>query len=402
MAMAEDGARGSSRRARVTDAAAWIDAHTPALGREDVRLEEAAGRVLGEDVAAEVSLPPFDVAAADGFAVRADETVGASTYNPLLLRLVADAAVGELLPAGSAVRVDAGERLPGGADAVVPLDLVEPAEAGACTVIEPVAAGNEVERAGSQWARGSTLARAGRRLGAGDIGVLAAAGRARVGVVRRPRLRCLLAPGAVHDADGPMLRALIARDGAALVELRGVERTREALRGALALPGADIVLLAGGTGRGRNDHAKAALAEAGELVIDGVALRPGETAGLGRTRAGAPVVLLPGTPFACLWAYEMLAGRAIRRLGGRSPALPYPARTMTAARKIVSEIGMAEVVPVRCAGEGEVEPMASFASAGLRAVTEAGGFVVVAEGSEGYQRGAMVTVYLYDDRAPFR
>jgi molybdopterin molybdotransferase len=198
-----------------------------------------------------------------------------------------------------------------------------------------------------------------------------------------------------------MLRALIARDGGALLELRCAERTREALREALELPGCDIALVAGGSGRGRNDHAKAALADAGEFAIDGVALRPGETTGIGRTGAGVPVLLLPGTPAACLWAYEMLAGRAVRRLGGRSPALPYPARTVTAARKIVSEIGLAEVVPVRCAGEGEVEPMASFAAAGLRAVTEADGFVVVAEGSEGYQRGAMVTAYLYNDRAPF-
>jgi molybdopterin molybdotransferase len=72
---------------------------------------------------------------------------------------------------------------------------------------------------------------------------------------------------------------------------------------------------------------------------------------------------------------------------------------MTAGRKIVSEIGVTEVVPVRCAGDGEAEPLPSFAVAGLRAVTEAQGFVVVPEGSEGYPRGASVTVYLYDDRA---
>jgi molybdopterin biosynthesis enzyme len=71
---------------------------------------------------------------------------------------------------------------------------------------------------------------------------------------------------------------------------------------------------------------------------------------------------------------------------------------MTATRKIVSEIGTTEVVPVRCASVGGVEPMASFAEAGLRAVTQADGFVVVPEGSEGYQRGATVTVYLYDER----
>ncbi len=321
MPMTADGSRGLAGRARVEDARAWIDAHAAPLGREEVSIADAAGRVLCEDVLADADLPPFDRAAIDGIAVRADETVGASAYNPLLLRLAAGDA-GDL-PAGIAVRVDAGDRLPRGADAVAPLEHVESSEGGACAIIEPVVVGSEVERAGSQGARGSTLVAAMRQLRPGDIGLLAAMGRARVAVVRRPRVRCVLsgeavdagtlsAPGAVYDGNGPMLRSLIERDGGVLVELRRVERKHEALREALELPGADIVLAAGGTGRGRNDHAAAALTEAGELAIDSIALRPGATARIGRTKAGVPVLLLPGTPAACLCTYELLAGRAIR------------------------------------------------------------------------------------------
>jgi molybdopterin molybdotransferase len=405
MAMAADGSQGSASRARVEDAVAWIDAHVARLGPEDVLVEDAAGRVLCEDVRTEDDLPPFDRAAVDGIAVRADETVGASTYNPLLFRLAPGAGAAGVLPADSAMRLNAGDRLPPGADAIVPLDHVGTDEGGACAIVEPVVAGNEVERAGSQGARGSTLLRAWRRLGPGDIGALASSGRASVAVVRRPRVRCVLGaeateiatpplPGAARDANGPMLRALIERDGGV-----PVERTSETLRAALGLPGADIVLFVGTAGRGSGGHAAAALAEAGELAIDGVALRPGETTGIGRTTAGAPVLLLPDRPAACYWAYELFAGRAIRRLGGRNPAFPFPSRRMTATRKIVSEIGMTEVAPVRCVNEGGVEPMASFASAGLRAIAEADGFVVVPEGSEGYHRGAMVTVYLYDGQA---
>jgi molybdopterin molybdotransferase len=193
-----------------------------------------------------------------------------------------------------------------------------------------------------------------------------------------------------------MLHSLIERDGG-VTDLCRMERTAQAVREALVPGGADIVLLVGGTGRGRNDHAAAVLAEAGALAIDGVALRPGSAAGIGCTEAGVPVVLLPGTPSACLWAYEFLAGRAIRRLGRCNPAFPFPSRTMTVGRKIVSELGLTEVVPVRRASSGEAEPMPSFAAVGLRAVTQADGFVVVPEGSEGYQRGTSVTVHLYDD-----
>ena len=195
-----------------------------------------------------------------------------------------------------------------------------------------------------------------------------------------------------------MLAALIERDGGTVVDRRRIERDRAALRDAVRAPGADIILVAGGTGPGAGDEAAAALAEAGELVIRGVALRPGETAGAGRV-SGVPVFLLPGTPAACLWAYELLAGPAVRCLAGRSAELPFAAREMLLSRKIVSEIGMTDVCPVRCTKDGEVEPLAPFAEAGLVAAAQGDGFVIVPEASEGYRQGAPVTVHLYPGRS---
>jgi molybdopterin molybdotransferase len=157
-----------------------------------------------------------------------------------------------------------------------------------------------------------------------------------------------------------------------------------------------MILLIGGTGRGIDDHSAAALAEAGELAIHGIVLRPGETTGLGRTFGGVPVVLLPGAPVACLWSYELFAGRAIRRLGGRGPELPYRSREMITARKIVSPIGMTEICPVRCGAGDSVEPVPSFAETGLMAAVGADGFVIVPEGIEGHPQGGRVTVYLYE------
>src|SRR5262249_40904666 len=115
------------------------------------------------------------------------------------------------------------------------------------------------------------------------------------------------------------------------------------------------------------------------------------------TSSGVLVFLLPGTPVACLWTYELLTGRAIRRLGGLDPSLPFPSRMMTTERKIVSEVGMTEVCPVQRVDEDTIKPMASFAGAGLRAATQADGFVILPEGSEGYAQGAPVLVYLYDE-----
>ena len=374
----------SANRVRVEDALAWIDAQVASLRTENILVAEAAGRILAENVAAAMDLPPFDRVAADGFALRADETIGASTYNPLSFRLEPAAAD---LPIGGTIRVKAGDALPRGADAVVRVGHVALDAEGTVAIIEPAAVGNDVERGGSHVAYGGTLVVAGRRLGPGDIGVLASAGFARVSTIRRPRVLCLLAgsgvieagrplsPRAVYDANSPMLRALIERDGGVLIEQRCVERDRMAIAEALRTPGADIILVVGGTGSGPDDHAAAALADAGELAIHGVALRPAETAGIGRIASGAPVVLLPGAPAACLWAYEFFAGRLIRCAGGRRPELPFPSRKMTTARKIVSEIGMMEVCPVRCLSEGTAEPIASFDEAGLTSMARGGGWV---------------------------
>jgi molybdopterin molybdotransferase len=394
-------------RAPLDDVVAWIDAWAALVGPEEVPLAHAAGRVLARDVTAAMDLPPLDRAAADGFAVRADETVGASAYNPLRFRLTPGTAY---LAPGAAVAVESGDPLPPGADAVVRLEHAMADAAGTIAIIAPTAAGSEVERAGSQAAHGTVLVAAERQLGPGEIGLLASAGLRRISVVDRPRVRCLLTsaraveaerastPGAVYDANGPMLAALIERDGG-WVDLCRVLQGRVGLRDALGAPGADLILIAGGTGPGCGDESAAALSEAGEVVIHGVALRPGETAGVGRA-GNVPVFLLPGTPVACLWAYELLAGRAVRRLAGRSPKLPFPARTLRAARKIVSEVGTTEVCPVRCTGDDEVEPIAPFAEVGLAAAAQADGFVLVPEASEGYSRGALVTVYLFAERHP--
>jgi molybdopterin molybdotransferase len=196
------------------------------------------------------------------------------------------------------------------------------------------------------------------------------------------------------DADGPLLRALVTRDGGTIADHRQIGRGRAAIREAIAASaGADAILVTGGTGFGSNDEAAAALAEIGELAMHGLALRPGGSVGIGRM--GSTVVfLLPGAPSSCLWTYELFAGRAVRRLGGRDARLPYPIRSLTAARKIVSSIGFTQICPVRRLGDDRAEPIASFDEAGLFAATMADGFVIVPEGSEGVAQGARMEVYL--------
>ena len=367
-------------------ALAWIDASVHPLEGEDAPLDEAIGSVLTREIRAERPIPHSNCAALDGFAVAADQTVGAGSYNPLSL---------------PRIELSAGEALPSGMDAVVPIEHGAPDGAGNIVVVDTWAAGSNVDYRGAVVDAGTVLMPAGTVVGRHHVGVLAAAGFARLPVVRRPRVRIVqsgLPRAGAADSNGPMLSTLIERDGGTALERGAISHGRSELAEALGADGSDIVLVVGGTGPGPEDESAAALAAAGEAAIHGVALKPGETARLGLTAAGVPIVLLPGSPAACLCCYELLAGRAIRRLGGHDASLPYRSRMMMTARKIVSGIGMTEIVPVRYQGENSVEPIASFSEIGLMAAASADGFVIVPETSEGYPPGASVTVYLYDDR----
>jgi molybdopterin molybdotransferase len=367
-------------------AIAWVNATAEALDKEDVPLPTAQGRVLPEGIRALEPIPGRNRAALDGYAVEASASLGASSYNPMRLPLIG---------------VSAGDVLPAGTDAVVPLQLAEPDDQASIEIVEAVSAGDNVEQQGAVATIGAMLVPAGTKLEARHIGLLGVAGLSGVSVVRRPRVRILIMKptkaGPSADSKGPMICVAVERDGGVIRESVTVERDRMTIRATLVKTEADIVLVIGGTGPGSDDHSAPALADAGELAIHGVALRPGETAGLGRTVSGVPVVLLPGAPASCLWAYELFAGRAIRRLGGRNAELPYRSRQMIVARKIVSSLGMTEIRPVRFGGGDTIEPLPSFAEIGLMGAVSADGFVIVPQGSEGYPQGARMTVYLYDE-----
>ncbi len=177
-----------------------------------------------------------------------------SAYNPVRLPLIALAA---------------GDALPAGTDAIVPLELAEPDGQGWIDMIDAVAAGDNVEQQGAIATIGATLVPAGTRLAARHIGLLTIAGLSQVPVVRRPCVRILVAKRAKEsawaDSNGPMIRAAVKRDGGVVGECVAVERDLMAIRAGLLQAGVDILLVIGGSGPGCNDHSATALAEAGEL-----------------------------------------------------------------------------------------------------------------------------------------
>jgi molybdopterin molybdotransferase len=400
--------RGFTQRTTVADARTWLDAHCPRLSEESVPLAQAAIRVLARAIASPIDVPPFIRSMMDGFAVRAADTLGASPYNRIPLAILGDSFPGRpfsgRVEPGQAVRIMTGAPLPPGADAVLPAEWTE-IESSQVLAQGEVTPGKHLGQIGEDLRAGDAVFDAGRALRPQDLGVLSSMGFAEVPLVRRPRVRIvvtgneLLPAGTppegfrIPDANGPMLAALVARDGG-LPEQPGIvpdlpQAILEAMRAA-----ADVVLVSGGSSVGQEDHAPLLLARHGELPIHGVAMRPGGPTGMGLLD-GRVVFLLPGNPVSCLAAYDFFAGRAIRLLGGRRADWPYRRITARLARKAVSTVGRLEYLRVRLV-EDRVEPLAIGGSSLLSSTTRADGFVVIPPDSEGYPPQTEVEVFLYD------
>ena len=401
--------RGFAHRDTVEAALAWLDAQLRPPLAEIVPLRVAAGRLLAAPVVSTVDVPGFDRATMDGYAVVAGSTEGATPYNRLPLVVIGDSLPGVpfrgSVAVGEAVRIMTGAPLPPGCDAVLPAEWVESsAEAQGISALAAVSPGKHVGRLGEDIVRGATLFQRGRVLRPQDLGVLSSVGVGEISVFRRPTVRLavtgneLLPAGSppheyqIADANGPMLAALVERDGG-LVDFPGLvpdepDAILEALHAA-----ADVIVVSGGSSVGIEDLAPTLVARHGDLAIHGIAMRPSSPTGLGRIEHRL-VFLLPGNPVSCLCAYDFFAGRAIRALGGRTKAWPYHQVRARLTRKISSPIGRLDYARVQVI-DGAVEPLAVGGASVLSSTTRADGFVIVPADSEGFAPGAEVEVWLY-------
>jgi molybdopterin molybdotransferase len=323
-------------------------AGAPRRRREDVPLAEASGRVLAEDVRLDVDVPPFPRATMDGYAVRAADLGPSGATLEVVGHVAAGAAFGSPLPPGRAVAIMTGAPLPEGADTVVPIERAD--LLGATRGAEPAvalpggfAAGRNVSPRGELAEAGQVVVRAGSWIHPATVGVLAAAGRARVPVAQRPRVVILATgdelvaagarpgPSQIRDTNGHTLGAQCARAGATArydgPVADGVGALSSAIEGALGE--ADVVLLTGGVSMGERDLVPGALAAAG--VTEGFhrwGVKPGGPLWFGH-RGEVLVFGLPGNPAASFVGFEVAVVPALRvRMG-----LPFaPRDTVPALR----------------------------------------------------------------------
>jgi molybdopterin molybdotransferase len=301
------------------------------LGAERVRLEEAGGRVLAETATAFVDLPPFPSSAMDGYALRSADTPGTL---PVVARIAAGSPAERSLAVGEAMGISTGGVVPDGADAVIQHEVVVETD-NEITVPTAVAQGANIRPTGRDVVAGGAVISAGTRLGAPQIGALAAAGVAEVVCTERPRAAVLttgselrapgspLGPGEVYEANGVMLAAQLEAEGAVVTRLAAVVDDESAHRRAIEQGlEHDVLVTSGGVSVGPHDLVRRVEAELGvEEVFWRVAVRPGKPVSFG-IRGRALVFGLPGNPVSSLVGCELFVRPALRALQGASDPGP--------------------------------------------------------------------------------
>lgn len=379
----------------------------PIARRERVALAEAHGRVCAAGVVSALDVPPFARAAMDGYAVVAADTAGASREHPRTLRIAGRVYTGEAIDErvepGLAVEIATGAPVPAGADAVV---MVEEAEAHGdeVRIVVPARPGQHIGPRGGDITAGQTVLAAGDLLNPSRVGVLAALGLAAVDVWARPRVAILstgnelvapgavLGPGQIHDINRFTLSAVVAEHGGEPVGFATAADTHEALDEALArCLACDLVVFSGGSSVGERDLMLDAVRRAGEVLVHGIAIKPGKPTAFGLA-GGTPIFGMPGNPTSCLTNAYILLVPALRRIARLAP---YRMRTvsMPLGRRIVSAVGRHQIFTVRIV-EGQAMP--AFKSSGdITSMSQADGYIEIPAQTDGIDPGVVVDVTLF-------
>jgi len=379
---------------------------------EEIDILNATGRVLAEDVYAVVSVPPFDRATMDGYALKAEDTFGADEDNPVRLKVIGKVEAGEWpnseVRKGEAMEVSTGAVVPKGANAVVMVEFTRERD-GFVEIFKSVTPGENLMSAGSDIMAGELLLRSGVQLTHREIGVLAACGIIKVRVFKKPRVAVIstgnelqepgktLELGKIYDVNSYALCSAIEENGGVAIRLGIIRDDEEEMKKAilLALEKADIVLTSGSTSAGFGDKMYRVLDEIGKVVVHGIAVKPGKPTIIA-FRNGKPIFGLPGYPVSALTIFEILVAPLIRKLSG----LDADRRKIKVrlATKVFSEIGRREFLPVHIVlGKGgySAYPVTGSYSGAITALAFSDGIVEIPENVMMLEENEEVEVKLF-------
>lgn len=373
-----------------------------------VPLNEALNRVSAIDIIAQDDLPKFDKSAVDGYALKAEDTTGASQFKPITFSLTES----NIITAKQARQIWTGNPLPKGADAVVMLENTQQHDRKLEVWIQ-LAKGGNVSKKGEDVKKGEKIIKAGTRLTPYHLALLSALGNTEVKVAEKPRIGILAtgnelaeagskpAENQIFESNRVMLAAMCHELGAETVDL-GIAKddlTEITKKLKTALQKCDAVITSGGTSVGGLDLVPESVNQTGKLgvIVHGIALRPGMPTALA-VLDRKPVLILSGNPVAAAIGFEVFARPLICKMLGMPHTEPRPTINAVMARKVATALGRKTFVRVYVTqknGSVLAEPVSARGSGAISTMTRGNGFVVVPENREGITEGENVTVHLF-------
>jgi len=385
-----------------------VDSNIKPITRvETVNIDNALGRILAEDVVADLSIPPFDRAAMDGYAVKAKDTFNAGQRSPRILRLVGEVHAGEMptskVGAGECLQIATGAMMPKGTDAVVMVEDTE-AENDRVKIFKSVYPGANVAQKGEDIKAGAAVLKESSVLDAGKIGVLASQGVTQVKVYEKPKVAVLpsgeevvplgkrLKRGQVYDINSHTIASVVRANGGIPVVFGVVGDKAEEIRATVieALK-CDLVIISGGSSVGERDLLVSVIQDWGQVLFHGIQVKPGKPTIFALIQ-GKPLMGMPGYPTSCLINSYLFLLPAIRKMAHLPPRA---GETVTArlARRVPGSVGRRQFLTVKIDG-GEATPVFKESGA-ITSIAEADGYIEIAENIDLLEKGEPVTVTLF-------
>ncbi len=379
----------------------------PITGVEAVNIDDASGRVLAENIVATLSIPPFNRAAMDGYAVKAKDTFNSGQFTPKVLNLIGELHAGETprerVNAGQCIQIATGAMMPKGADAVVMVEDTE-AENKRVKVFRSAYPKANVGKKGEDIREGEPVLRDGFVLDAGKVGVLASQGVNQVKVYQKPKVAILptgeevaevgqrLRQGQVYDINSHTISSVVKANGGIPIKLGIAGDDSEELKSTIAeAVKSDLVVISGGSSVGERDLLVDVLQDWGEVLFHGIQVKPGKPTIFAMIE-GKPLFGMPGYPTSCLINAYLFIMPTIRKMAHLPPK---KGETVEAklSRRVPGSVGRRQFLTVRIEGN---EAVPAFKESGaITSIAEADGYIEIAENIDLLEKGEPVMVTLF-------
>lgn len=406
---------GFSKLTLLDDALKRIASLTTSTSLIEVETSKALDRILGENIISELDIPPFDRSAMDGYAVRAEDTFGASLSNPKKIKKIGTIEIGEesdlVVEPGEAIRISTGAAIPIGSDSVVKIEdtKIDKNEISLYTSVVP---GKNVSKKGEDIPRGTEILKSGIKIKASHIALLSSLGINNLKVKEKP-LVSIFAVGdelietgnslpinKIYNSNSPMISSLVETYGGQVVRKLSLKDDKVEIKKNLLLSSTDsqIIIFTGGTSVGTKDFLPEIINECGEVLVHGIAMRPGSPILIGSLKQSL-IFCLPGTPVAAYVCFLSIVGITIRKMLGCFNLDPRIEIIAEMSQDVpVGQMGYIHFLRVKLEKKGSkvlALPVKLKGSGVISSLTQSDGIVEISEAMEGLKKGDNVLVYLY-------